>query len=255
MYASMIQTIFTSIFWVSLLLLVFAYVGYAFFLALLKALFVRVLHHNETNNDDQAPVPISIVIPVCDKFDKVAWKVLNIHKSEYPKDKIQIIISCDGECKKLYEKYRENNSNITVIQSKNRIGKSAAQNQAIKKHITGDIIIFTDLDTKFDKHFLREIVAPFSKPNVGGVTGNLLFVEEGDSSIGANQNRYWDMELKIRSRESSLGILAVASGACMAIRKELFLPIEPEYGEDCVVPIDVVFTGGQVYPCRQSYCL
>jgi len=37
-------------------------------------------------------------------------------------------------------------------------------------------------------------------------------------------------------------MLAVSSGACMAIRKSLFNKIEGAYGEDCIIPLDVILS-------------
>jgi cellulose synthase/poly-beta-1,6-N-acetylglucosamine synthase-like glycosyltransferase len=90
---------------------------------------------------------------------------------------------------------------------------------------------------------LRRIVAPFSEPKIGGVDGHLFFVINKKSGIATSQNCYWNYELRLRQLETKLGLLAVASGACMAIRKELFRKMDSAYGEDCIIPLDIVMQG------------
>ena len=49
----------------------------------------------------------------------------------------------------------------------------------------------------------------------------------------------------MRRLESRLGLLAVASGAAMAVRRNLIRPFPLHVGEDCVAPLDVVRQGAR----------
>jgi cellulose synthase/poly-beta-1,6-N-acetylglucosamine synthase-like glycosyltransferase len=141
---------------------------------------------------------------------------------------------------------------VRVVRPKVRIGKTDTQNKALAT-ASGDIIVFTDADTVFDRQFLRRIVRPFSETNVGGVDGHLLFINDQKSGISKSQSYYWKYELRLRELESQLGILAVASGACLAIRKDLLLPMDAEYGEDCIIPLDVVEQGYKMVHASEAF--
>jgi len=78
---------------------------------------------------------------------------------------------------------------------------------------------------------------------VGGASGCLHFQRAKEDGIARNQGFYWRYELKLREQESRLGLLAVASGACMAVRRQLFRQMTAAYGEDCILPLDVVSQG------------
>jgi len=113
------------------------------------------------------------------------------------------------------------------------------------KEAKREIVVFTDAATRFDKNFLKEIVKEFSKEKVGCVVGNLIYKTK-NTSISESEGFYWQLEKKIREMESSLGILAKATGACMAVRKKLWKDLTPIDDCDSATPIDVVLQNYKV---------
>ena len=87
---------------------------------------------------------------------------------------------------------------------------------------------------------MRNIVSVFSCKSVGAAVGHLLFEERVSGGLSRSQGYYWNYELALRQEESRLGILAVASGACLAVRRRLILEMDSSIGEDCIIPLDVV---------------
>src|SRR5205807_9989955 len=57
---------------------------------------------------------------------------------------------------------------------------------------------------------------------------------------------YWRFEILLRQLESDLGILATASGQAFALRRELFRAIPVQFGDDCIVPLDVRLQGFRI---------
>jgi cellulose synthase/poly-beta-1,6-N-acetylglucosamine synthase-like glycosyltransferase len=98
------------------------------------------------------------------------------------------------------------------------------------------------VDTAFAPGFLKAITRPFANPRVGCVSGRLHFTK-GNESISVSQSLYWRYEIWLRRRESALGLLATATGACMAFRRSLFRPLMPVCGEDCTIPLDTIDQG------------
>jgi cellulose synthase/poly-beta-1,6-N-acetylglucosamine synthase-like glycosyltransferase len=106
-------------------------------------------------------------------------------------------------------------------------------------------VIITDADTKFTNTTISNLVKPFSNRNIGCVTGQVIFVNEG-SGISKSQCQYWNYELVLRKFESDLGVLAVAAGPCMAFRRDCFSQMPTFAGDDCVIPLQIVLKGKRV---------
>jgi len=221
-------------------MLVYLYGGYALLLRLL----VRgspVCH--DTAVDTQNWPTLTVLITVYNESEKIEARIRNILDCEYPQDKLKILVASDGSSDGTDAiVIGLSNFHVKLFRPADRKGKTDTQNQAILS-ATGDIIVFTDADTRFDSQFLKEIARPFADPQVGGVDGNLLFLTETADGVSQSQGFYWSQELQIRQNESRLGMLAVASGACMAIRRRLFRPMLATVGEDCLIPLDVVDQG------------
>jgi cellulose synthase/poly-beta-1,6-N-acetylglucosamine synthase-like glycosyltransferase len=188
---------------------------------------------------------LTILITVFNGEHEIKDKIDNILKSEYPIDKLKILVASDASndaTDQIVESYSD--SRVTLYRSEENTGKTGTQNHAMKK-VKSEITLFTDLGTRFDSHFLINLVSHFDD-KVGLVGGNLLFLTKIEGNIHGPQSRYWSYELKLRSLESNLGILTKASGACLAIKTSLFRPMDISVGEDCILPLDVVQQGFRV---------
>jgi hypothetical protein len=75
------------------------------------------------------------------------------------------------------------------------------------------------------------------------VTGHVVWSAEHDAERARADNLYWRFEHSMWQRESTLGVLACASGCCMALRSRLFRGIDPWYGDDVILPLDVIQQG------------
>lgn len=242
------MSVIEIIYWLSLGVLYYLYDGYLRVLQIL-VVFTRV---NDNPNAQHSQLQLTVLVTVHNEAAQILDKVANILESEFLHGQLEILIASDGSSDGTDELVSScPDSRVRLLRSPLRGGKTAAQNQAIQQ-ARGDIIIFTDAATRFDRSFLREIYAPFSDPDVGAVDGHLLFARETGNPLSASQGYYWNYELKLRSLESRLGILAVASGACLAVRKSLLIPMDPAIGEDCIVPLDVVAQGKRVVHAQRA---
>ncbi len=66
------------------------------------------------------------------------------------------------------------------------------------------------------------------------------------NSISEGHEFYWKYETLLRRLESKVGTLHTATGSIMAFRKNLFRPFEDKYGDDCVIPLDIISQGYKV---------
>lgn len=233
---------FSILFWIALILLYYLYDGY------LRLLQVTAFFFGKKNHTlvPQVSLPsVTVLITVYNEAAHISDKLKNVLESDYPQSLLKVLVASDGSTDRTDEIVNAlDDSRVRLFRPEERKGKTDTQNQAIAL-IDSDIIVFTDADTRFDGKFLRQLVIPFEDAEVGCVDGHLLFLRE-DNSLSQSQGFYWNYELMLRSLESQLGILAVASGASLAVRRQNYRPMEAAYGEDCIIPLDVVLQGKRV---------
>lgn len=122
-----------------------------------------------------------------------------------------------------------------MVSLKPNRGKSSAQNLAVAE-AGGNILFFTDADVMLQPDTMRQVIQNLGDENVGCVIGKITYQNEGDTTVGQGEGIYWQYELFLRSKESEVGNFAMGSGI-MAIRRNLFQPLEPDVGEDFVLPM------------------
>jgi cellulose synthase/poly-beta-1,6-N-acetylglucosamine synthase-like glycosyltransferase len=186
---------------------------------------------------------VTVLLTVYNEEDQITERLKNILDSDYPQKSLNVVVASDGSTDTTDEKVKAFDSpNVFLVRPSSRNGKTATQNYALK-FTDGEIIIITDADTRFDSACIKNLVLPFSDNNVGGVGGHLLFGLDAGSPISQSQGAYWRQELRLRQCESLLGILAVASGPILAVRRKIFPTMVETVGEDCLIPLEVVSKG------------
>ena len=199
------------IFFVSIMLIVYAYFGYPISLYILG----RIV--NKNNKKENIIPNVTIIITVYNEEKKIEIKLLNTLLIRYPKDKLQIIISSDGsndktvEIAKKYEKY-----GIEVLNLQKRAGKENAQKEAVK-FAKGDILVFTDVATMLEPDGIKQIVSNFADSSVGSVSSeDRLLGKDGKVSGEGFYVRY---EMWLRRLESMVNSVVGLSGSFFAARK------------------------------------
>ena len=216
------------------LVVLYTWAGYPVLLLGLKRLFGR-----SPSRQGENPT-FSIIVACYNEQAGIAAKLEACLALTYPRDRLEIIVASDGSTdatEQIVEKFAARDARIRLLRGKGREGKSGVQNLAASQ-ATGDILLFTDAETQTRPDLLEQIAEDFSDPQVGLVAPVVQF-GRSDNSVSKGQGFYWRFEIFLRQLESDLGILATASGAAFAIRKNLYRPIPPEYGDDCIVPLDV----------------
>ena len=191
------------------------------------------------------PLPtLTVLITVRNEEQEIGERLQNVLDCDYDAARLEVLVASDGSTDGTDESVRAfNDKRVRLFRLEGGAGKSAVQNAALAT-ARGEIIVFSDAATRFSGNFLREVVAPFHSAEVGGVDGHLLFVSgDAASTLAEAQGHYWRQELRLRELESALGMLAVASGACLAVRASALRPLPASVGEDCVIPLDVVRAG------------
>ncbi|HOE10820.1 MAG TPA: glycosyltransferase [bacterium] len=237
-----------TLFLVSLALVVYTYLGYPLILKLLGKLRKPRLAWTSIE-----PPSVSVIIAAYNEEEAVQSRIANILASDYPSEKIEVLIASDGSTDRTVERAQAvNDPRVRALDFQENRGRAAVHNDAAAA-AQNEILVFSDAESRFTRDFLRNITAPFADPDVGCTTGELFFLNRESTSLGRSRGFYWTFEYLLRQYSSDAGMLAVASGACMAVRRELYRPLpSPTDDVDFITPIDVVTQGKRVAHCKDA---
>ncbi len=234
------------IFWSSFSFILYTYAGYPILLLIWAKLFPKKINKYYPK---ESPT-VSILIAAKNEERTIGQRIENLLAQDYPLEKVEIIIISDGSTDKTNKivlkfanQQEKNKSLIKLIPLDTSQGKPNALNQGIRC-AAGEIIVFTDARQKFDKNVTTELIANFSDPTVGCVSGELLFVKDTNSNIKEEMGLYWKIEKKVRKLESAIGSVAGATGAIYAIRKSLYQELPQEtLLDDVLTPMNITLQG------------
>jgi len=221
-----------------MLFIIYTYAGYPLIL-IIHEIFV----HKGTLKSYGEP-KISVVIAVHNEESKILRRIDNLFAQKYPRDKFDIIVVSDGSTDQTVPILNQAGySNLNVIEISQNVGKALALNYGVER-ATAEIIVFADARQTFAPDVLRELVANFSDPLVGCVSGELILLQNAESQIQAEMGGYWKYEKLIRKAESVTGSVIGATGAIYAIRKALYLPLPAgTLLDDVIIPMNIVMAG------------
>jgi glycosyltransferase involved in cell wall biosynthesis len=181
---------------------------------------------------------VSLIVPAHAEETVVAAKVANALALDYPRERLEVILACDGSPDDTAARARE--AGADVVLELPRGGKIRAQDTAVAG-ASGEIVAFSDANALWEPDALRALVAPFADPGVGYVCGRVRFVNDDD---GTNQEGlYWRYEMALRALESRLASVTGGNGAIYATRKESYLEVDPIMGHDLSFPFNMVKRG------------
>jgi glycosyltransferase involved in cell wall biosynthesis len=220
-------------FWTCAGLLVYAQLGYGLLLAGLARL--------RRGRPGQAPVgfepSVSLIVAAYREQESIAGKVAEALALDYPRDKLEVIVSCDGSPDATPVRAREAGADLVLENP--RAGKVRAQDAAVER-ARGDVVAFSDANSRWEPEALRALVAPFAEPDVGYACGQVRFVD----AAGTNQEGlYWRYEMWLRELESRLASVTAGNGAIYATRRQAYLRVDPIMGHDLSFPFNLVKRG------------
>lgn len=220
-------------FWASAAGAAWVLVGYPAFLAIRPA--------RRSIVADVEPT-VSIIVPTYREFDTMPDKVRALAELDYPADRLQVIISVDGD-PALAEVARAAAPDAEVVLLEQRSGKAVAVNTALS-HASGEILILTDANNVLAADSVRAAVRHFADPEVWAVAGQR-------EETGSAYDRYEDL---LRRLEARSGSVAAISGDFIAVRRS-HMPSLPAgvVNEDLWLLLALVRSGGRVaYESRAS---
>ena len=223
------------IFWLSVIFVLYTYVGYPLSIWILGRMYKPVL--GDPDQFKEWP-NVTIIIPVHNEEKNISNKLDNLKLLDYPQENIEIIFVSDGstdETNKLLSDINE----IRLLSYFPRKGNPTALNLAVLE-AKSDIILFTDVRQEVDSLAVKYLVSTLSKKGIGAVSGELVH-RDSLTNTGKNVGLYWRYEKWIRKAESRFHSTAGVTGALYIIHRNDYAPLpEDTLLDDFEVPIQIL---------------
>lgn len=237
----MITTVSLIVFWVAVVMIFWANIGYPVSIIVLD----KILRRKEKIRSNYEPM-VTVMIVAHNEEKVIEKKLLNVLSLNYPKDKLSILVTSDNSndktnsiVKRIIKKYPKRN--ITLYEVRERKGKTNAQNEAAKL-VKSEILVMTDANAMLDKDSVTELVKSFTK-NVAYVSGRLVYSNSLDTSTSNTENTYWDLETKVRQIESNIQTITAGNGALYAIKTKDYCDFDPIKCHDSAMPLHYALEG------------
>lgn len=220
---------FQILFWTSAAALVYTYLGYPLLIYVVSRW--RPL---PVVKQDIEP-SISIIITAYNEEKALAKKLENTLELNYPAAKLEIIVASDGSTDATDDIARQFAARgVKLVRQEGRLGKTATQNAAVAA-ASGEIIVFSDATTVYQKDVLRILAQNFADQTVGCAAGKLVYVNPNQTNVGDGARSYWNYETFIKTAESRACSLIGASGCMYAVRRKNYVPMYPEACSDFLI--------------------
>jgi Glycosyltransferase like family 2 len=226
-----------AIFWTSAGLLAYTHVGYGLTLAALARVRARGAEGAPAADGETYLPSVSVIVAAYAEEEVIADRVANLRALDYPADRMEIIVACDGSPDATPQRARQAGADVVLELS--RRGKVRTQDAAVERS-GSEVVAFSDANVAWEPDALRELVRPFADPRVGYVCGDVRFVNER----GTNQEGlYWRYEMALRRLESRVRSVTGGNGAIYATRREAYIVVEAIMGHDLSFPFNMVKRG------------
>lgn len=190
--------------------------------------------YNLSTKSDRQPT-ISIIIPTYNEATVIKEKLSNISLSDYPSDRMDVIVvdsgSTDSTANLARDFFSQNNLKGQVVEEKERSGKSGALNIGLK-HALGELVCISDAECKWDRQALGNAARYLSDPTVGSVSGVHHISSSNETMAGNVEGSYRSIYRMLRIAESKLHSTPVGEGEIQLFRRRDITGFDPNVGGD-----------------------
>jgi cellulose synthase/poly-beta-1,6-N-acetylglucosamine synthase-like glycosyltransferase len=263
------------LFWLSVGLIVYVYAGYPVVLGVWAWIVGKSEIDDSILDRSADALPgVTVIIAARDEARRLPGRIDNLLASDYPQDRLQIIVASDGSTDNTLDTLAQYTSRVELVMLPPG-GKARALNAAVSR-ARYPILVFADARQRFAPDAIRRLVRHFSQASVGAVSGELVLdceradftvgrdesagAADGDpstvvrgavshverqigptSTIGDGLSAYWKYEKWLRRHEAIVGSTLGATGAIYAMRRTLWQPLPPDtILDDVLGPMRVV---------------
>lgn len=230
-------------FWALLALGVYPYAIYPLLVRIVGA-----LRRKPVARDDEYRPRVTVVTAAYNEAAHIDATVRNKLQQEYPPELLDVIVVSDESTDGTDEIVRELSTQIArvrLIRQVPRQGKTAGLNLALPQ-VQGEIVIFADANSIYRPDAIAKLVRNFADPQVGYVTGKMVYVNPDGSLVGDGCSAFMRYENALRAAETAVGSIVGVDGGVDAVRRTLYRPMRPDQLPDFVLPLTVLEQGYRV---------
>jgi len=225
------------VFWTSAAALFYTYAGYPLLLVIMSSLRPRLVRRADSTPS------VTVIITAYNEERALAAKLEGTLALDYPPGSLEVIVASDCSSDRTDEIALEFGARgVHLHRQAERLGKTAAQNAAVER-ASGEIIVFSDATTFYQRDVLRIMMPNFADPTVGCVTGRVIYTDSARSSVGDGTRSYWSYEFFLKKHESSVCSLIGVCGCLYAVRRSAYVPLYHEACSDFVIATKMVEQG------------
>ncbi len=203
--------------------------------------------------DDRWP-SVTIVISAFDEEGCIRQKIENCLALDYPEDRLDVVVGCDGCTDRTAQVAREvRDPRVSIAELSPRSGKPSVLSRLVPT-ARGDVVLLTDANVLLDRGALKALARHFHDPGVGAVVGRLRLYNRARRDY--EESLYWKYETILKYEEGKHGCVVGANGGIYAIRRLLFAALPAgTIVDDFVVPVRIAARGWKVpfEPEAQAY--
>ena len=198
--------------------------------------------------------PLSLVISAYNEASVLRRKLDNAVSLEYPRDRLEIVVVSDASddgTDAIVAEYAARG--VRLARQAERRGKTAGLNRTVPS-LKGEIVAFSDANAMYEREALLKLVRNFADDNVGCVTGEARYLDDGMSVADIGERAYWNYEIQIKRYETALGSMVGGDGAIYAIRRTLWRELPEDAINDFLNPLQIVVAGWRAVYEPEAVC-
>ncbi len=223
------------VFWTSLGLLFYVYVGYP----VLACLLGKIIRRRIAAPAGEHLPTVTVLIAAHNEVREIAATVRNKLDQDYPAAKLEVIVVSDGSVDGTDEAVLAvGDPRVRLVRQEPRQGKTSALNLGVPL-AHGEILVFSDANSLYAPDAVRRLVEPLADPRVGYVTGRMVYRAPDGSLTGEGCSTYMRYENQLRAWETRLGSIVGVDGGVDAMRRAVYTPMRADQLPDFVQPLTV----------------
>ncbi|WP_341836309.1 glycosyltransferase family 2 protein [Chitinophaga pollutisoli] len=239
------------IFFTSLFLLFFSYLGYGIAVAVAVKL-KRFFRRSKPLPDGYFP-DTTLVVAAYNEAPFIREKIENTLALDYPEGKLHIIFITDGSTDGTPDIIRSYPS-VTVMHKPARLGKTAALNRAMQQ-VKTPYVIFCDANTLLNAQAVKRIVRHYQDPRCGGVAGEKKVIA-GTGGAENAEGIYWKYESLLKRLDAELFSVVGAAGELFSVRTELYQAVEPDVIlDDFIISLRICAKGYRIAYAPDAFAM
>ena len=244
------------VFWFLFLLMFYSYILFPAIIKIISKMQNQV--NNETATEINITPQISIIIAAYNEQSHIGSKILNILQSDFPAEKMEIIVGSDGSndsTNNIILELAKKHHRIKPLLFAERRGKSAVLNDCVALS-TGEFLVLTDAKVTFNAETIKNLLKNFSTPQIGIAGAAIINKNATCQSVAKQESAFMAQEIEVKYHEGkAFGSTIGVYGACYAIRRELYTRVPENFSvDDFFISLKVLQKGFKVILDKKSIC-